>query len=103
MSRTCPATQDKKKGALAHLPCCHTKGDTIRVGLKDGGGRGAGHGFFFSHCGVVCCRPPWPDMGDPMCGGWENGRSVKEKVERGAIVSKPDGPNWSALNGRPGA
>ena len=22
-------------GALAHLPCCHTKGDTIRVGLKD--------------------------------------------------------------------
>ena len=51
---------------------------------------------FFSHCGVVCCRPPWPDMGDPMCGGWENGRSVKEKLERGAIVSKPDGPNWSA-------
>ena len=30
-------------GALAHLPCCHTNGDTIRVGLKDGGGR-----FFFS-------------------------------------------------------
>ena len=24
-------------GALAHLPCCHTNGDTIRVGLKDGG------------------------------------------------------------------
>ena len=34
-------------GALAHLPCCHTKGDTIRVGLKDGGGKGEGHGFFF--------------------------------------------------------
>ena len=31
-------------GALAHLPCCHTNGDTIRVGLKDGGGR---LGFFF--------------------------------------------------------
>ena len=30
-------------GALAHLPCCHTNGDTIRVGLKDGGRR-----FFFS-------------------------------------------------------
>ena len=30
-------------GALAHLPCCHTNGDTIRVGLKDGGGR-----FFLS-------------------------------------------------------
>ena len=29
-------------GALAHLPCCHTNGDTIRVGLKGGGG-----GFFF--------------------------------------------------------
>ena len=26
-------------GALAHLPCYHTKGDTIRVGLKDGGKR----------------------------------------------------------------
>ena len=25
-------------GALAHVPCCHTKGDTIHVGLKDGGG-----------------------------------------------------------------
>ena len=23
-------------GALAHLPCCHTNGDTIRVGLKRG-------------------------------------------------------------------
>ena len=33
-------------GALAHLPCCHTKGDTIRVGLKDGGEEGEGHGFF---------------------------------------------------------
>ena len=31
-----------RAGALAHLPCCHTNGDTIRVGLKDGGGR-----FFF--------------------------------------------------------
>ena len=30
-------------GALAHLPCCHTNGGTIRVGLRDGGG-----GFFFS-------------------------------------------------------
>ena len=24
---------------VAHLPCYHTKGDTIRVGLKDGGKR----------------------------------------------------------------
>ena len=29
-------------GELAHLPCCHTNEDTIRVGLKDGGWR-----FFF--------------------------------------------------------
>ena len=87
-------------GALAHLPCCHTKGDTIRVGLKDGGGKGEGHVFFFGFCffflGVVCCRPPWPDMGDPMCGGWENGRSIKEKVKRGGIVSKSDGPKGAA-------
>ena len=26
-------------GALAHVPCCHTKGGSIRVGLKDGGKR----------------------------------------------------------------
>lgn len=25
-------------GTLAHLPCCHTKADYLRVGLKDGGG-----------------------------------------------------------------
>ena len=31
-------------GALAHLPCCHTNGGTIRVGLRDGGGS-----FFFLH------------------------------------------------------
>ena len=36
-------------GALAHLPCYHTKGDTIRVGLKDGGKReNAPLSFFFS-------------------------------------------------------
>ena len=34
-------------GALVHLPCCHTNGDTIRVGLKDGGGR-----FFFTDGGT---------------------------------------------------
>ena len=35
-------------GALAHLPCCHTNGDIIRVGLKDGGG-----GLFFFPLGGV--------------------------------------------------
>ena len=36
-------------GALAHVPCCHTKGDSIRVGLKDGGKRErAPPPFFFS-------------------------------------------------------
>ena len=34
--------------AFVHLPYCHTKGDTIRVGLKDGGERG-GVIFFFPH------------------------------------------------------
>ena len=53
-------------GALAHLPCCHTKGDTIRVGLKDGGEEGEGHGFFFlPHCGVKCRHPRRPAMGGP--------------------------------------
>ena len=52
--------------------------------------------FFVFFFWVVCCRPPWPDMGDPMCGGWENGRSIKEKVKRGGIVSKSDGPKGAA-------
>ena len=34
-------------GALAHVPCCHTKGDPIRVGLKDGGKRERAPLFFF--------------------------------------------------------
>ena len=34
-------------GALAHGPCCHTKGGSIRVGLKDGGKRER-YFFFFS-------------------------------------------------------
>ena len=42
---------DVLAGALAHVPCCHTKGVSPRVGLKDGGGgRGRGEaikGFFF--------------------------------------------------------
>ena len=33
-------------GALAHGPCCHTKGGSIRVGLKDGGKRER-YFFFF--------------------------------------------------------
>ena len=70
-------------GALANLPCCHTNGDTICVGLKDGGEGGEGHGlasdvkgegrglgFFFPsllspRCGVICCRPRRPEMGSP--------------------------------------
>ena len=34
-------------GALAHVPCCDTKGDSIRVGLKDGGKRERAPPFFF--------------------------------------------------------
>ena len=49
-------------GALAHLPCCHTKGDTIRVGFKDGGERG--EDFFFPYlvwglCAVALDGPTW--------------------------------------------
>ena len=33
-------------GALAHEPCCHRKGGSFRVGLKDGG-RGRDMFFFF--------------------------------------------------------
>ena len=43
-------------GALAHVPCCHTKGDTIRDGLKDGGGK---REYFFCplvwHAGRIEC------------------------------------------------
>ena len=51
---------------------------------------------FFFFFGWYAVAPPWPDMGDPMCGGWENGRSIKEKVKRGGIVSKRDGPKGAA-------
>ena len=37
-------------------------GDTIRVGLKDGGGRR--ENFFFPPCRVACSRSRWPEMGD---------------------------------------
>ena len=78
-------------GALAHVPCCHTKGDTIRVGLKDGGGRR--ENFFFPlTCGVACSRSRWPDMGD--------GEVEKERVERGVMGFQSDGPTWSTWSGR---
>ena len=35
---------------------------------------------------LVCC-PPWPDMGDPMCGGWENGRSDEGKGDNEVPLS----------------
>ena len=47
-------------GALAHEPCCHTKGGSFRVGLKDGG-RGRGIYayiyiyFFFPHLSGEGC------------------------------------------------
>ena len=50
-------------GALAHEPCCHTKGGSFRVGLKDGGrGRGIYAFFFF---GVF---PPSPFEQVPLYG-----------------------------------
>ena len=47
-------------GALAHGPCCHTKGGSIRVGLKDGGKRE--RFFFFSPLRWSRC----PYMGKPL-------------------------------------
>ena len=47
-------------GALAHEPCCHTKGGAFRVGLKD---RGRGRGIFFF--GVF---PPSPFDQVPLYG-----------------------------------
>ena len=47
-------------GALAHGPCCHTKGGSIRVGLKDGG---RGRGIFFSPS-LHWSRCPY--MGKPL-------------------------------------
>ena len=55
-------------GALAHLPCCHTKGDTIRVGLKDGGERGD---VFFSP------PTPWAARGKVWRMGGREGGNVK--------------------------
>ena len=44
-------------GALAHLPCCHTKEDTSRVGLKDGGERE--EVFFFPPDSVCSPKKMW--------------------------------------------
>ena len=51
-------------GALAHEPCCHTKGGSFRVGLKDGG-RGRGIFNFFFFFGVF---PPSPFEQVPLYG-----------------------------------
>ena len=99
-------------GALAPLPCCHPKGDTIRVGVKDGGERGDDD-FFFSFLRV---QP------GERCGIWEGGRGgrgrwdarvaprranprrkvVKMRGTRGNgnqgidSCATPDGPKWTA-------
>ena len=78
-------------GALAHVPCCHTKGDTIRVGLKDGGereteGEGSPPFFFF-----YFFFPPLPSVrtaGGGKAGGGKDGM--------GAMIVAPDGPKWTA-------
>ena len=63
-------------GALAHLPCCHTNGGTIRVGLRDGGG-----GFFFFS--TLVSPTPWEARGK---GRWKVGPRGKGKAE-GARVA----------------
>ena len=55
-------------GALAHEPCCHTKGGSFRVGLKDGG-RGRG----------IYCGGPW-------IWGWQNCTSRAQKLEPNLLV-----------------
>ena len=44
-------------GALAHVPCCHTKGGSIRVGLKDGGKK---ERVFFFPIVLANCAPDGP-------------------------------------------
>ena len=66
---------------LAYLPCCHTKGDPIRVGLKDGGERGEPGFFFFT--------PLWGDVLSPQTA--RNGQPGEMS------------PHQTAQNGRPGA
>ena len=89
-------TGGQENRLLAHVPCCHTKGDTIRVGLKDR--RGRKENFFF---------PP-PLRGGMLSlllardGRWE---VVEERVERG-VTGKTDRGRCvlqTALNGRPKA
>ena len=55
-------------GALAHEPCCHTKGGSFRVGLKDGGrGRGIyAYIYIFFFLGGVF--PPSPFEQVPLYG-----------------------------------
>ena len=55
-------------GALAHLPCCHTNGDTIRVGLKDGGGM-----FFFLSGGRGVMEGQKRTKGAGSCQGKRDG------------------------------
>ena len=79
-------------GALAHLPCCHTNGDTIRVGLKDGGGRF----FFFFPSFFFFFFPSFPGEGSGD-GGTEadqGGRFLSGK--KGWEWEDRYGPKWPA-------
>ena len=88
-------------GALAHVPCCHTKGGSIRVGLKDGGKRG-GYLFFFltNNCVSRLCSGRG-DWGGSVRVGAPIRRSHTprcEKAGRCTYMVKPPGfffPKWS--------
>ena len=57
-------------GALAHELCCHTKGGSFRVGLKDGG-RGRGiyiYIYFFCVFFLPLRLSRCPYMGKPLSG-----------------------------------
>ena len=72
-------------GALAHVPCCHTRGVPIRVGLKDGGKR---ERFFFCSKRTNYCVS--------QC-SWL--REVGVSLKGNELVNcAPDGPKWTAQN-----
>ena len=77
-------------GALAHVPCCHTKGGSIRVGLKDGGKRERYVYIFYFFCSKrtnYCVS---------QC-SWL--REVGVSLKGNELVNcAPDGAKWTAQN-----
>ena len=77
-------------GALAHVPCCHTKGGSIRVGLKDGGKR---ERYLFSNNCVGRLSSGREDWGGSVRVGAPIRRSHTPRCEAGrcTYMVKPPG------------